>query len=536
MSDTKQNSGKSDLTLGTLRSEDMQVAMCIFVALVWSTLPFAVVSVASKDSIHAYFLSTIGLLGVLSFTLYGISFGLAEALLAGLIFITNSAFVDHAYLPRVSFLGGNFYFSDYYLVLACCSIALLGALRKKERFGGYGLHFAILAIVVMLSVYIGLNRGSDVHYVLRELHPLIYYPLTIFLTVFALEDRRALRRILVVTTGIVFVSCAATFWQLLLINRFQFMTYASPVFGLSQGQTLDAQLIRPPSQWLFLVFFLAAIASYPKWKGHRHLVALVVALDAIAIFLGYSRSIFLSIGVGVIFLVLVRKRRFMPLVWGVAKATLLLILVFVVIRSTVIQLAPSYWDAFEERIIGSFASSLVDSDQPWNVGSRFYEIEMAVEHIVEHPILGLGAGAAYREILPFEYGQTEVSENPDDGRHFMHNTYLYVWMKYGLLGVLAAGWTVWRFFGRAWFLARRSRGDILLPRGILVAFVGLATANVVAPGFIASAAAPTLVGLMAGCVEAIRFHDKLRVTPVVASTQNPGTLAGLTSLDPKAAG
>jgi hypothetical protein len=536
MADTKQNPDKSNLTSATLRSADLHVAFCILVVAVWSILPFAVALLAPKDSIQGYFLTVLGCLALLSFALYVICFGLTEALLAGLIFITNSAFVDHAYLPRVSFLGGNFYSSDYYIVLACCSIVLIGARRNGERLGGYWSHFTILAIVMMLSVFIGLNRGADLHYVLRELHPLIYYPLTIFLTVCALEDPRALPRILVVTTGIVFVSCAATFWQLLLISRFQFMTYASPAFGLSQGQMLDAQLIRPPSQWLFLAFLLAVIGSYPMWKRHRFLMAGVVAFDSVGIFLGYSRSIFLAVGVGLMFLGLIRKRRFLPFVWSIAKATLLVVLVFVVIRSTVKQVAPDYWDAFEQRIMGSFETSLVDSEQPWNLGSRLYEIEMSIEHIKEHPFLGLGAGAAYRDILPFEYAQTEVSENPEDGRHFMHNTYLYIWMKYGLLGVLAAGWTVWHFLKRTWVLARRPGNDALLPRGILVAFIGLATANLVAPGFIASTATPTLIGLMAGFVEALRFRDKLRDTRAVASAQDPSLLKRLTTLDPRAAG
>jgi hypothetical protein len=75
----------------------------------------------------------------------------------------------------------------------------------------------------------------------------------------------------------------------------------------------------------------------------------------------------------------------------------------------------------------------------------------------------------------------------------------------------------------------------LLPRGILVAVVGLATPNLVAPEFIASPAAPTLIALMAGFVEAIWSGNRLRNTRALASAQNPSRLKRLTNLDPIAA-
>ena len=501
----------------------------------WSILPFAAVMIAPENSMRAYFWTVVGVLGFLCFVSYAVWFGLTEALLIGLVFITNSALSDPDYLPRVSFLGGNFFFSDFYIVLACCSILVIGTRRKGELLGGYRSHFIALTSVVLLSLCVGLNRGAEVHYVLRELHPLIYYPLTIFLTVCALENPGALWRILVVTTDIVILSCAATLWQLLLISRFQFMTYASPVFGLSQGETLDAQSIRPPSQWLFLVFLLAAFAAYPLWKKHRILVTGVIALDSLCIFLGYSRTIFLAIAGGLVAFALMRKRAFVPFVWSMVKTTVIVFMILVVIRSAAKEVAPGYWEAFEERIIGSFETNLVDSDRPFVFGSRIYEITMAIDHIKQHPFLGLGAGAAYREILPFEYSQTEVSENPEDGRHFMHNTYLYVWMKYGLWGALAAGWIVWHFLRRTWIFARWPGSEALVPRGILVAFIGLAIANLVAPGFIASPATPTLVGLMAGLVEAGYSRYRLRETRALTSEHGPSPLKGMTNVDPRVA-
>ncbi len=339
------------------------------------------------------------------------------------------------------------------------------------------------------------------HYILRELHPLIYYPLALFVAIRALEEPRALSRILVVTVGIVLVSCAATFWQLFLSSQFQFMTYAASVYGLAQGEVLDAQLIRPPSDWLFLAFFLVAVATYSRWKEHRVLMVAVVIVDVLCILLGYSRTMFLAILGALLLLGLIRKRRVLPFLWSLAKTSVVMATLLIVVYSTVKATAPGYTEAFQMRILGSLETRAVDSDEPFVLGSRLYEHQMAIEHISQHPLFGLGSGAAYREILPFEYSQSEVAENPEDGRHFMHDVYLFIWMKYGLWGALAAGWIVWHFVRQTWILARQAGNQALLPQGVLIAFAGFAIANVASPGFVGTPAVPTLVGIMAAIIE-----------------------------------
>ena len=481
----------------------------------WSFFPFAAVLVAPQSSLQAYFWIVVAGLGIVCFVIYAIYFGLAEALLVGLVFVTNSAMADPDYLPRVPFLGGNFFFSDYYIALACFLTLLVGYRQKGELLGGYKKHFAVFGLVVGIATLIGLSKGADAHYVLRELHPLVYYPLSILLGIQVLRNPDAQARILSAITSIVAISCVATLWQLYLIDRFQFMTYASTVFGLSQGQMFDAQLVRPPSQWLFLAFLLSAISCYSLWKKNRVLVFGVLGADIICIALGYSRTMFVAIAAGLIALGLTKTRRPLSFLWSSLKTALILVILFCALRFAAMQMAPTYWEAFNERIIGSVSTSLVDSDEPWVLGSRYYEFQMAIEHIKEHPLLGLGIGTAYRDVLPFEFAQTEVRENPEDAVHFMHNTYTYVWMKWGLCGILATGWLVWRFLARSWYLARTSGRNALVGRGVIVIFAGLAIANTVAPGFIASPATPVLIGLMAAFVEAcyIQYAARDRGTP-----------------------
>ena len=480
---------------------DVSRGVQALIVLVWVTVPFAVALVAPKDDKNDYFIATIAVLALVSFCLYAISFGLTEALAVGLIFITNSAFVDYAYLPRVPLLGGSFFLSDYYVVLAAACVFLVAKRGEGKLFGSYQKHFCVFAAAVAFSTLLGLYEKAEVHYVLRELHPLIYYPLGFFIATRALERPGAKPRILIATTGIVFVSCIATVWQLGLTPQFQFMTFASPVFGLAEGEVLNAQLIRPPSDWLFVGFLLVAVATYSYWRKRKVLMLAIVALDVLCILLGYSRTMFIAILGALTLLGFVRKRRILPFMWSSAKTIAVVIVFLTVIYSTVNAIAPGYSEAFQRRILGSLATSVVDSDEPFLLGSRVYETQMAIEHIVEHPFIGLGAGTAYREVLPFEFSQTEVSENPEDARHFMHDVYLFVWMKYGLWGALSAAWLVSHFVREAWILARQSGDQALLYQGLLIAFTGFAIANFAAPGFVALPSTPTLVSLMAAIVE-----------------------------------
>ena len=156
--------------------------------------------------------------------------------------------------------------------------------------------------------------------------------------------------------------------------------------------------------------------------------------------------------------------------------------------------------------------------------SRLYEMQSAIGHIGDHPILGLGVGMEYRDIQPFEYAQSEVRENPEDAVRYMHDTYLYFWMKYGLLGVLAAIWVVGHFLTRAWALARQNGDHAALFVGVLAAFAALAISNLVSPSFLDSPAAPTLVGLMAGLVEV--GHHSLARTKFVAASHKAGQETG----------
>jgi O-Antigen ligase len=419
----------------------------------------------------------------------------------GLVFITNSGFADHAFLPTVSFMGGNLFLSDGFVLAGAAIVLVIESGRGQRLLPEYGWQTAVLCLTIACSVLVGQFNGADLHYTLRELHCLVYYPLAFFLAVRAFRRPEAIPRFLIASAVILAISCIATIWQLLLLSRFQFMTHAGAAFGLALDETLDAKSIRPPSQWLFLVFILMAVSTYHLWRRHRRAIIVLMVLDIFCIFIGYSRTIFVAIAGGLLALGVTRSANAGAFIKKVSKGGVIALLILVMLRFVISEIAPGYWSAFEERVVSSFTASALDSDEPWVVGSRLYETEMAINHIENHPILGIGIGTPYRDILLFEYTQAEVAENPDDGRHFIHNTYLYILMKCGIPGVLAVGWAVWTMLRRNWLLTRNVTIRSGIPQGLLASFVGLGIANLVAPGFIATPATPVLVGIMAALIE-----------------------------------
>lgn len=468
--------------------------------LFWAILPFVVVLLVPKESAYAYFLASIGLLGLITLISYAASFGMPEALLCGLIFSTNSAFVDPTFLPRLPFFGGSLFFSDFYLILVCL-VMWISTSRRKEQFPfSYKRHFLILAGIVAFSVFIALSRGAELHYILRETHVLVYYPFTILLVCWAIQTSEGETRLWSVVCRIVVVSCFATFWQIILINHFQFMAYAAPVFDL-KGDALDALRIRPLSQWLFVCFLVAGVGAFPLWKKQRVSMLIALTLVTICLFIGFSRVYVVDVAAGFGFILLARKQNLSASLWTATKALLAIAIISLGLRATMKEVAPAYWEAFEDRIVTSLTTKALQSDDPFTLGSRLYEVQAAIGHIGAHPILGLGVGMEYRDILPFEYAQTEVRENPDDAVHYMHDTYLYFLMKYGLLGALTVIWILRHFLSRAWTLARQTGDQSAIFVGILGAFAALLISNLVSPSFLDSPAAPTLVGLMAGIVE-----------------------------------
>ncbi|HSJ52420.1 MAG TPA: O-antigen ligase family protein [Anaerolineae bacterium] len=169
-----------------------------------------------------------------------------------------------------------------------------------------------------------------------------------------------------------------------------------------------------------------------------------------------------------------------------------------------------YATAYAGRLESMFSSEILSRDE--NLFSRWEEMRFALLKLAESPILGIGLYSPYR---PAFYVGEDLTL-----RHFIHNAYLGLWLKTGLVGLGAFLWLSAAFL-RYGFRRWQGVPEPLL-RGValgsLVAYVGLLFTNFVAPSFV-QAGSLAIMGVTLGLTASILLVGD---TPPPAPPLNDG--------------
>lgn len=126
--------------------------------------------------------------------------------------------------------------------------------------------------------------------------------------------------------------------------------------------------------------------------------------------------------------------------------------------------------------VGVRISSLGSIDEMGTAEDRMTENRYAIEKIVSNPVWGIGFNKPYR---PHIY----VNERRIDW--FVHNGYLWILLKMGLVGFVPFMWFSYVFVKRGlrnWDKVNNSffKGIVL---GSVVSYLGMAVSNLAAPHF-----------------------------------------------------
>jgi O-antigen ligase len=231
------------------------------------------------------------------------------------------------------------------------------------------------------------------------------------------------------------------------------------------------------------------------------LIRALIVVSAGALFTTLSRNLVVSLVIilGMLALTLHTSDRIRLtknlLGLALSIAGLIIILLLTGLESSV----HDYSTVYLERLSRMFSADIVKSGE--NLAPRWEEIQYAWTAISQHPILGIGLHNTYRP--PFYLGE------PAGLRTYVHNAYLSLWLKTGLLGLTSFVWLSVAFVKRGCRDWLRVKDDSLraIYLGCTMAYVGMMISNVVSPSFV-QAGSLAILGVILGINEAISIQNR----------------------------
>jgi hypothetical protein len=382
------------------------------------------------------------------------------------------------------------------LRMALFAILSLGWFAHAARGCARILHFRhahvtapllLLIVAVTLAVLRGVSKGAPIGDVFNDANGYAFILLIpIGLDLFA--DRQAFAWLLRALSGAVSWLCAKSLLLLYLFSHSFQGGFLLDVFkwqrkfGLTEITHLAGGAVRvfASSDVLLLpALFLGALLA---WEYRKHSALLWTALVAAAFLLSMSRSFWLGALVAAAFMlpVFVRfeivpfeelGRLFKVTAFSVVLGALLLGMIALFPLPKPVQNADA-WSAYGGRVLDASDAA---------VSSRWNMIGPLHEGISSAPILGSGFGAqiTYQSDDPRMHDLYPGGKVTTSGIEWQ---YLDIWLKMGVLGLVAVCWLWWRtglFFWKTLETTRNS--DRLVAAGFMLSFLAFIVANIFTP-------------------------------------------------------
>ncbi|HEX5196824.1 MAG TPA: O-antigen ligase family protein [Gaiellales bacterium] len=355
----------------------------------------------------------------------------------------------------------------------------LAARRESVALGAF-----LLAVIG--GVVVGVAHGASVHDAAFDMRLMLFYA-AFWPALAALALPSSRRQVFRLVAACVVVVVALQAAQVIIGPATSLFWIApSDVASTLTSDTTGFLRVRPPGLTLVYVgaaFSLACLLWGPRRHRRAAWVMSAVTLSGVVLSLNRNMLIGLALGLSVAALVAPQRRRFV-----VMAATL------VVIFTSLVTIGNS---AVGSNAVASRITSITNYSElkTQTLDDRYYENRIATARIHAHPILGLGWGPPYGAVL----------QSSDDGvvvtqvRPFMHEQYLWIWMRAGIAGLLAllTALAFGLLNGLRWFRARWAAGDGWLGAGVVVALVAQAASSNVAIYLTPPDSVVPLVGVLA---------------------------------------
>jgi O-antigen ligase len=397
--------------------------------------------------------------------------------------------VDILAPPEVGVSSLKFAPAEILLWMALGSIAFLRRdIRRALNLVAYRTESIVIAVflgAIVGGIAIGTDHGASLHSATLAMRYMLFYAAFWPALVAVIAARRQL--INLVTGGVILVVSLQLAQVIAGPSRHLFLIAPSDVnTSLTQDGTGFLR-VRPPgltAVYLVAAFALARVIWGPARGRKLGWIIVIVSMTGVVLSLNRNMLLGLLFGLSAAALVAKDRHRIVTLAAGLT-----------VVLACFVLLAPgtSLWS---NTVVSRFSSlSNYSALQTQTLNDRFYENGIALQRIRAHPIGGLGWGPTYGAVLT-SYDDGFLLTRP---RTFMHDQYLWIWMRAGLVGLLAmlTMLAIGIYAGARWCRTRARNADGWLGAGVVVSLVAIAASSNVAIYLTSPDSIVPLVGVLA---------------------------------------
>lgn len=411
------------------------------------------------------------------------------------ITILTSSIIFEEGLPLIPIAIGSLHLADVLLLILLCKIPYKVISDSKFRLVKTPMVKPLLVfyLVALFSSFIAIVYFSvDINIVLRKFRHVTYY-LIFFVVINLIREKKQIKFLLIGLFSIATVVSITMIIQAIVGEPPKLMPgRVETLITLGEMQHGVTRII-PPGETLVYIMFLTMVCVVVFKKVDIHLVShiFITALLGIGLILTFARNCWISILFSLVIFTFLTSKKYKFKFISVILVLIMIgvsLLIFSSPGSKVTGIITSTSNRMQSLLTGKeilYSSSLED---------RYIEIEHAVDRIFQYPIFGIGLGNSF----------IQDERWPDDKGIYIHNSYLWILMKMGIIGFVPFLWLFVTFLIRG-FINWRNIDDRFLKAvviGFTLSCLGLMITNMVAPKFMEWRAI-TIIGIIFGLNEII---------------------------------
>jgi O-antigen ligase len=426
--------------------------------------------------------------GVIGLTLLVLAFVNPEIVILVILYLATGL-VPARFNPDIGLGIGHFLATDLLLIMLLSVVVFRLFTDKAFRFVRTPLDIPFLlfcgAVIIGMATAV-LSHGIRFRDATYEARILLYY-LIFFAITHHIRTKPQLFRLI---HGILLIGLLAAGVMIAqaILGRSFLLVEAEAL----QGSQLIRFYYPAGSAVVVSLMVLTCIMAIGKDPRYRLISILAIPLLGLALLLTLTRNVLVSIVVGLaVMLIILRRNRLSRLVGNLLVIAGIVITIVALLGITGNEaLLSKYVSTFSDRISSMFSERILSSEE--TLDWRWKEAQPAWTQIVQNPVFGIGFETPYRKA--FFMG--------DLFRHFIHNGYLWIWLKTGLLGLIPFLWLSACFLVRGFSHWRDIQDNLLkaVTLGFILAYLATLMSNLVVSS-VASNLAAVVFGAMMGVNE-----------------------------------